>query len=667
MIIDEFIGRQIKDFIIEERIGRGGMATVYRARQPAVNRQVALKIIRLEGDAERDEFRQRFAQEAEVIAKLEHIHILPIYDYGIQGDIAYIAMRLLRGGTLADILHEGPMELHRAGELFGQFARALAYAHSKGIIHRDLKPSNIMLDDSGNSYLTDFGLAKLVEGSSGITKSGNIVGTPAYMSPEQLRGDDIDRRADIYSLGIILYHMVVGYPPFQVSTSNDIISIIYKHLEKEPTPPRQINPHVPEAVEAIILQALRKNPADRFDNVLQMANELDAALGRKVSTSQYPAVVTSTKLPAFDGRAPRATRVKIRPVYAGVAALLLLILLLAGLLVVQNNNFLSILGATPTRFGIQPPTVIPGKVGSAAIVPTGDEVESASAILGDDSFIAYIACTQESEYHTTQAREMRDFAADYGLDLRIYDSEEDTYRQITQIEKARIDGAKALIICPLDPNLIQNAVESARDAGILILPIHSELEYYQPIHLEGDNYLIGFKPGVYAGELAQRELNGQANVVILDYPTVPSIVERANGLEAGIKQAIPDANIIGRFLGATPENGENSVRELIEDGLDFNVVLSINDAGAFGAIKALEEADIDPASVIITSVDAEVLAQQYIREDYYMRGSVEVGRERMSRTVVDLIVKMLAGSTLPDTVILEPGDLVTKEVLENMS
>ena len=290
MHTDQLMGKQVNAFTVQERIGKGGMASVYRAHQPSVDRSVALKIITLDPNlGERDEFRARFELEARMIAALEHIHVLPIYDYGIvNNEIAYIAMRLLRGGTLADLLTMARLRLDRAADIFTQIARGLNYAHSKGVIHRDLKPSNILFDDSGNAYLTDFGLAKMVENSLHLTKSGNIVGTPAYMSPEQLRGDAIDYRADIYSMGCILYHMLVGHPPFEASESN-VVSVIYQHLEKAPLPPSTLNPDVPPEVEQVVLTALQKDPNDRFAHADAMADALNEALGRKLSTVSFPA------------------------------------------------------------------------------------------------------------------------------------------------------------------------------------------------------------------------------------------------------------------------------------------------------------------------------------------------------------------------------------------
>lgn len=299
---DPLIGRQINNFIIRGRLGQGGMASVYLAYQPSVNREVALKIITVNSvPSERDEFRLRFAQEAQVIASLEHAHILPVYDYGIyENEIAYIAMRLLRGGTLGDLLVDEPLELDRAAEIFSQIALGLSYAHRKGIIHRDLKPSNILFDDSGFAYLSDFGLAKMVENSLGLTKSDAIVGTPMYMSPEQLRGTPLDARSDIYSLGCVLYHMLVGHQPFADSATG-IVSIIYQQLEKAPTPPREVNPNIPPAVEQVVLRALSKDRDARFATADEMATALNQALGRNQHSRE--AVAKAASVPTASGAA----------------------------------------------------------------------------------------------------------------------------------------------------------------------------------------------------------------------------------------------------------------------------------------------------------------------------------------------------------------------------
>ena len=641
MLSGELIGRQIGEFRVEELIGEGAMATVYRAYQASMNRYVALKVIRVDREmGHTSEFQRRFAQEAEMIAQLEHIHTLPVYSYGIDGNVAYLAMRWLRGGTLSDLLRQGPLPLDQAARLFEQVAHGLGYAHSKGVIHRDLKPSNIMLDDAGNAYLTDFGLAKLVEGAAHITKSDNIVGTPAYMAPEQLRGEPLDHRADLYSLGVILYHMVVGRLPFDVASS-DIISVIYQHLEKPPPLPSKLAPDIPPEVEGVILRALQKDREQRYDSAEDMAAALNLALGRGSTTSR-PAV----RIASRSVRRRRAWLV-------GAAALLLVLL---GWMAAGRQAWMP--APAPEV------NVLAGEVGIVEdAIPTEAEIALAQQRLGEDGFIAYVACTQDSEYHAAQAREIRDLAMQYGLALRLYDSEADDYQQLTQIERARADGATALIICPLNPELLVEPLTAAQEAHIPLVINAAGMPSYGGVRLEGDDYLMGLRAGQAAGQAIASELNGEANVIVLDYPSLPYLVERADALVDGVLEFAPDATIVGRYLGATRENAEASVRQLIEDGVEFNVIVSINDAGSFGAIKALEAAGFEPDSVLIFSVDAEALAQQYIREGHFMRGSMAIPREEFSHAAMDAMVKLLAGSPLPEVLRVPPGELVTREAL----
>jgi serine/threonine protein kinase/DNA-binding LacI/PurR family transcriptional regulator len=669
---DLFTGRQLNGFTVQERIGRGGMATVYSAFQPSVNRSVALKIILLDSNqGEKDEFRQRFAQEAKVIASLEHIHILPIYDYGIyDGEIAFLAMRLLRGGSLADLLNEGkPLDLERTAEIFTQIARGLAYAHSKGIIHRDLKPSNILMDDAGNAYLTDFGLAKLIEDSIELTRTGHIVGTPVYMSPEQLRGETLDPRSDIYSLGVILYHMLVGKPPFDASDTN-MVSVIYQHLEKMPVPPREHNPDLPEQVEMVALKALQKNPADRYNTADEMANALNIALGRKVSTASYPAVhLTSSQQRRVASRSvvlPKPRRVLLS---VGIGVIMLLAALGLVALLSTPGGLFAQPSPTPepthTPTPLAPATVLTGRSGKADdALPSQAEVEAAQVRVGEDGFIALVTCNQTSEYHSAQAREIADFARAYGLPIRIYDSDNDEYNQLTLIERARAEGAAGIILCPLNIELLDTGLQSVQRAGLPLVLLASNVPSYGGVLLPGDDYLMGVEAGRAAGRIIREELNGRANAIILDFPSRPDIVTRANGLQDGVLEAAPNVNIIGRYLGATRPNGYVSVKSLLEQGIEFNVILSINDNGSIGAIQALEEAGFSPDSVIISSIDAETQAREYIRQGMFIRASVDIGREMFSRVAVDAMVKLLAGSTLPERFLVPPGQVVTREILQ---
>jgi len=685
---DPMIGRKIDDFTLEERLGQGAMATVYKAFQASINRHVALKVIRLDdGQGQFEEFRRRFAREAEVIAHLEHIHILPIYAYGINEEMAYLAMRWLRGGSLSELLRREGVSLDRAADLFKQIASGLAYAHSKGIIHRDLKPSNIMLDDAGNAYLTDFGLAKLTESSGEITKSGTIVGTPAYMSPEQLRGDPLDHRSDLYSLGVILYNMVAGRLPFDTSSS-DLVSIIYQHLEKPPTPPSEFNPDCPPQVEEVILTALQKDRDQRYDSADEMARALNLALGRPGSSDSI-----STPTPRFNSTQTRPLSARQKRdgqswLVAGVISVVLVIALLAGALLIQNINATNDLRqaetlqaaaitsqaaafnltetaalASPTPPPI--PTVEQGKrLPASEIVPTAEEISAAKLRLGERGFIAYIACTQDTEFHAGLAREINDLANQYGLRFRVYDSETDAYREITLIERARSDGASALIICPLDANLLTGSLTSAHNAGLPLVFFADDIPSYGGVLVGGDNYLLGLEPGRFAGQIIAEEKGGEADVIVLEFPDRADIVARANGLIDGLLEFAPDANIVGRYLGATREFGKESVQKLIEEGVKFDVIVSINDAGSFGAIEAMTEAGITPNEVFISSVDAEALAQQYIREGYFIRGSVQSSRVENAQALLNAAVKLLAGGTLPEFVQVPPGPMVTKETLE---
>ncbi len=677
MVSDDLTGRHIQDFVIHELIGHGGMAHVYRAHQTSVNRDVAMKIIMIDPILEEDTFARRFAQEAQMIASLEHIHILPIYAHGIQDDIAYIAMRLLSGGSISDLLKKGPIPLEQTGQLFLQFAQGLAYAHSKGVIHRDLKPSNVLLDSTGNAYLTDFGLAKAVGGGD-LTKSGNIVGTPNYMAPEQLRGEKLDHRSDIYSLGVLLYHMLTGHLPFE-SDNDDTISIIYKHLEDTPEPPSKLNPSIPPEVEAVVLRALSKKPEDRFDSASLMALELKKAIGLGGSTSSFPELFTPIQpISPVSIHAVRRSRSWL---WGGIVAISIVVLIAVLLtldasnraasqnatqtVVAAHNTAVALTAAAPTATPNRKPQVLEGEIGKAAdVIPSVEEIQQAQAKVGANGFIALIACNQTSEYHAGQARELHDYFDSYDIDLRVYDSNTDEYLQLTLIEKARAEGASGLIVCTLNAELLDQTLSAVQKAQIPLVLYNPGKKNYGGVIPEGDNYAMGLKPGRLAGQIIRDEMGGKANVVILDYPDLPIIVERANGLEDGVLEFAPDAHIVGRYLGATQEFGKESIQKLIENGVDFDVIASINDAGSFGAIDALAEAEISPDDVFIVSVDAEALALQYIREGYYMRGSVEVARAAFSEVSVNTMIKLLAGTPIPEKILVPPGDVVTRQLLE---
>lgn len=295
------LGQMLGAYRIINQIGQGGMANVYKAYQPSMDRNVAIKVLPSQL-AESKEFAKRFQQEARIIARLEHPHILPVLDYGESDGVMYFAMRYLEAGTLKDKIVAGsPLPLNEIDRIFTQLTDALSYAHSQGVIHRDLKPANALVDSQGNLFLTDFGIAKLLESASPrLTQTDAIMGTPAYISPEQAQAQTVDQRSDIYSLGIMLYEMVTGRVPFVADTP---LAVILKHVSDSLPLPSSLKSDIPEAIEQVILKALAKNPDDRFATAAEFVSAWKRALDEKDAARRMPDAPTSipsrTEIPSL--------------------------------------------------------------------------------------------------------------------------------------------------------------------------------------------------------------------------------------------------------------------------------------------------------------------------------------------------------------------------------
>jgi serine/threonine protein kinase len=253
-------------------LGQGAMGVVYKARDPLIDRVVAIKTINLSlAMDEKEEYEGRFYQEAKAAGRLNHPNIVTIYDVGKSGDVAYIAMELLEGRELRDIMNEGALlPIDQVLNIVAQVAQGLAYAHEHEIVHRDVKPSNIMVIRDGHVKITDFGIARMAS-SSVRTQTGMVLGSPKYMSPEQVMGKTIDQRSDIFSLGVMLYEMLTGQAPFDGENVN---AIMYQTLNAIPTPPSILNPAVPEMVNFIVAKALAKGMEDRYQNAKDFAVDL---------------------------------------------------------------------------------------------------------------------------------------------------------------------------------------------------------------------------------------------------------------------------------------------------------------------------------------------------------------------------------------------------------
>jgi serine/threonine protein kinase len=271
--MEDLTGKQLGQYKIVSALGEGGMAAVYKAYQESMDRYVALKILPRHFAAD-PEFVGRFEHEAKVIARLQHLHILPVHDYGTAEGYTYIVMPYVETGTLRDLLHGEPLRLEQIRKIISQVGKALHHAHSQGMVHRDVKPTNILIDQDGNCLLTDFGITKVVEGTTQFTQTGAILGTPAYMSPEQITGQVLDGRSDIYSLGIILYEMATGRAPYRAETPP---AIFVKHLHDSLPAPRTFNQELPESVERVILKALAKDPKDRYSTAIELATAVERA------------------------------------------------------------------------------------------------------------------------------------------------------------------------------------------------------------------------------------------------------------------------------------------------------------------------------------------------------------------------------------------------------
>jgi len=279
--MDDLTGKQLGPYQIIVPLGEGGMAAVYKGYHAAMERYVALKILPRHF-ADDPQFVTRFKQEAKVLAQLQHPHILPVFDFGEADGYTYLVMPFIKSGTLTDLLQGKPLSFEQIRTVISQVGGALDYAHAHGLVHRDVKPSNVLLDESGNCLLSDFGLAKIIEASEKLTMSGAIMGTPAYMSPEQGMGKTLDGRSDIYSLGVILYEMATGRPPYKAETP---MAVMIKHISDPLPPPSTIHPDFPDEVEAVILKALAKNPDDRYQTAGAMVKGLQAALAEVEHTS----------------------------------------------------------------------------------------------------------------------------------------------------------------------------------------------------------------------------------------------------------------------------------------------------------------------------------------------------------------------------------------------
>ncbi|MFG3442809.1 serine/threonine protein kinase [Nonomuraea sp. NPDC047897] len=334
------VGQEVAGYFIEDIVGKGGMAVVYLALDPRLSRRVALKILNPVLSVD-DRFRQRFILESRTVASIEHPNIIPIYEANTDADgVLYIAMRYVDGLDLRRLIYDrGPLPLGQANQIFAQVAAALDAAHAHDLIHRDVKPANILLAGD-HVYLTDFGITKHRTSISGLTQTDQFIGTPRYMSPEQINKEHIDGRADQYALACVVYEALAGRLPFQ--RDNDI-ALLWAHLAEQPTPLSRMRPELPPEVDAVMARALAKPPEERYPSCSAFVAALREAIGGGLPED----VPVAAAFPARRRGAGRTARGRLPVIAAGVTAAVAALALVVLVVVSQRGESWARYGSTP--------------------------------------------------------------------------------------------------------------------------------------------------------------------------------------------------------------------------------------------------------------------------------------------------------------------------------
>lgn len=390
MPLPEKIGR----YEVKSELGRGGMATVYRAFDPRFDREVAIKVLPREMMHD-PQFRSRFDREIKMIAQLEHPSIVPVYDVGDVDEQPYFVMRFMTGGSLSNKIDQGSMPIDETARIIEKVAQGLAYAHRKGIIHRDLKPDNILFDENGDPFISDFGVAKLSESTSNLTGSG-VIGTPAYMSPEQAQGAPIDMRSDVYGLGVIVYQMLTGHQPYSADTP---MGVVVKHIT-DPVPEiLKVLPNLPQDVDNIIKTAMAKNRDERYPNTIELAKDLNTIAFGKPGDLTFSTNGTGIMRPPKTATKTQLSRGQTTGLVLGVVLLVAAI----GVFLLRNQLFAPEATATtiPASEAASEATSTPLLVVVTATLPPP------TATLSGPVFAP--ACSADIAFPTPQAKETNNF------------------------------------------------------------------------------------------------------------------------------------------------------------------------------------------------------------------------------------------------------------------
>jgi DNA-binding beta-propeller fold protein YncE/predicted Ser/Thr protein kinase len=388
---NDLFPRTLGSYQIVAEIAHGGMATVYRALQPRLGRYVALKILSPEFSRDPD-FVERFEREARIAARLEHPNIVPIYDVGEADGAFYIAMRLVPGESLAHILSTGgPLPVQRTRAILGQVASALDYAHRQGVVHRDVKPGNILVEDDDHVSLADFGIARATDATR-VTRFGVLVGTPAFMAPEQVQGLDVDYRADLYSMGVVAYLMFTGRAPFE---ADSVVTLLHKHVYDPPPPACTIRPDLPQEIDAALSRMLAKQPGERYPTAAAFATALHAEPPAEVTVYRGAAPGPPRQIEDSATQTAAKPRKRSAAPWLMLAGLLAVVLAAVGALSLREPNVLLTVAPNPTSAA--PTSTVPLELQGTWEILAGDPTAA-----GFFNGPAGVAINQQGEIFITE-------------------------------------------------------------------------------------------------------------------------------------------------------------------------------------------------------------------------------------------------------------------------
>jgi serine/threonine protein kinase/DNA-binding LacI/PurR family transcriptional regulator len=652
---------------------------VYLAYQSNLGREVAVKVVS-KLIAQDPSFLDRFYREVGLIARLQHAHIVPVFDFGTTEDgVTYLAMRYIQGGSLAERMAAGPLTGQQISKWFDQIVDALEYAHAQNVIHRDIKPSNILIDNSDNAYLVDFGLARtIVTDDSGnitpLTRSSTFVGTPLYMSPEQIEQRPTDKRSDVYNLGVVLWEMVLGKPPF---TNESTFRILQMHLMDAPPSPRKIRPELSPEVEAVLLKSLEKNLERRYQSPRELARAFAAAVNGSASdngwsTSRFDRQRAEEPGPhgsAITTRETPQARRRSLPTRGWIGFSVVAILLVAGVLLFSSQPRVvapTITPVTPVVTRTVPPIAISAnrpKTGTLADIALTDQEKQLAPTLFQGSFLGVIPCSLTSDYHASFAAAARARAQELGISVRVEDSQNQSDKQPSLINQFVALGTRGIVMCMLNP---QSSRQARINAGAAKVPIAVNDDTATPggIAFTISNRMMGEVTGEFAADYVNKKLGGKAVAIVLNYPSLPQVVEREMGMVDAFKAGAPGATLVGTYLGGLEENGQASMIRALADHPDINMILSINDGGSLGAVRVLRDQKIPPDQVSIVSVDALPEVRRLLRLHEYFRGSVDTAPGVIGQYCVDAVIKLLSGEPVPEVINL-PLRVITPETAED--